>query len=240
MVVEKARSGLDWLQRGQALWSALPTWLQTTIALGVAAATSYFKRAGSALVDPLLYGLSAFVLVMVGFAAIRASSYYQASAPVTPENVPDYVRKWVDNLGFGIRRRPQNDLAYFEYDVMLRGLTITVARTREQERYLTFTSGLNVAPGVLAKLTPLGVQSLSSEIRIALATAGVGFRNVLPAVGPVCDVLRDSDHSNAYRVRVYSGTRCNRKSALNSHGNNVASAAKYQCFKYSPISNEWF
>lgn len=70
---------MGWLKEQVKSWG-----IHFVLSLMGAAAVAYLKTKASTLVEPLMYGLSAFVLLNVGFAALRVSTYFRTASPIRP------------------------------------------------------------------------------------------------------------------------------------------------------------
>lgn len=95
------------------------TLLGEAIVWGLTAAgvTTYLRKKGSEWLIPTVWGLGVFVLVLLGFGAVRVISVGPSfgQTTVTTSNVESNVKNWLERFGYSIQKLPSSDDKFFAY-----------------------------------------------------------------------------------------------------------------------------
>lgn len=166
-----------WLSRslfGRAIWGILAS---------VAAITIFcLQTTGSFLVLPIMYGLAAFVLIIIGgvsFMFLTKQSKILRSS-IEPEEAKTSIREWLDSAGLEVRAVPPTAEQNFFYVVTINLKKLTICQLKSKPRYLMFGATINFTPQDNLALDTLagGVEAVIRALRISLASYGMGYAGV--------------------------------------------------------------
>lgn len=149
-------------------WGALVTYLK-------AVTTPY-----SHLVEPILYGLGAMVMVAALVWLWKTNVALSAVNPTTPTNIEGRIRDWMNEYGVASRRiSGETDEVFFQYDISSTGpagTTVSVARAKRRPQHLVMQSRL-----IFVGDTRPIIETLSRGARIEL---GMTIQKDVTSVGP--------------------------------------------------------
>jgi hypothetical protein len=170
---------VDWL-----LKTILGRIITAILGLGSPVVLGFLKRRGSSWFAPLLWGMIGLALSLVCFVAvvgISAFSHLPKEQPpqVTPENIEEHIRTWLDTFGFSTRS-VDNPEAYFEIDAVAANASsrFSVMRTRKLDRYIQIQARLSVDKDRLAALPKDGLESLIRSLRMEMLRSKLDYGNI--------------------------------------------------------------
>jgi hypothetical protein len=126
------------------------------LATGVGGLIAGLKVKKEKWAGPVLYGLTAFVLIFVlGFVLTGQAPLHGQPQEVSAENVEDNIKIWADHLAMSLERQPPSEPNFFSYlGRVHQGDPIEIFRAKEKPAYIQLKGALS---------------SLSAEHRAAFA-----------------------------------------------------------------------
>ncbi len=160
------------------------------LATGVGVLIGALKAKKEQWAGPVIYGLTAFALVLVIGFSLTGQSPLSARRPETnAENVEENIRAWADHLGVGITRQdPPSDTDFLYLLALRSGRSIYVGRKKNREGYLMFQASVTVAKeheDLIAKLSPKQQTFFNEELLLELARSRIGYSFAGPRVSSV-------------------------------------------------------
>jgi hypothetical protein len=182
--LEVYMGALRWLADNTA--SAIVGMIVVALVGGIAA---ILLRRYSSWGTPALYGSAVFALLSVGGLGVlgMVSELSRMRQPhLTPENVEQRIRGWLDNFGLSTKPLGKSDApdSIFALQVTTdANLPIIVARQKELPRYVLLEVSIELSPEhrtMLSRLTGSQVNQLVRDVRAEMAKCTIPCRIVKP------------------------------------------------------------
>lgn len=149
------------------------------IITGLSVLMAFLKARKDTLAGPVLYGLTTGAALAVLWFAFTGNAIF-AKSSVTPDNIEEYVKVWVDNLAMGIAKKEDSTDTIFDYVITPRsGHPQEVARFKDRPAYLEFAVQINFSPddqAIMNKLSKEQAERVINKLSLELARySKVGF-----------------------------------------------------------------
>lgn len=128
-----------------------------------------------------MYGLGAFVLMLVALAAFAVLDFLPQR--VTPGNIEAHLRKWADDYSLGVTKVSDEKNVFTLTVQVMDNSTIGVAREKSNDQTLWLGSRLVFSDSQQTALKEAGEERqivLGSHLRQHLAALNISYSNVVP------------------------------------------------------------